>query len=215
MVATRRLRWLVALLAVSLAPPRDARASPTRWSADLGRSQIVVHVYKKGLLSGMAHDHHFGVGNFRVTATLDETPPSRARFEVIIAADSLRDGQPDLSPEDRAKVDGQSAGAGVLDAHRFPEIRFAPEEPADAVLSVKPDGSIEGSLAGTLSLHGQQHPLAVPVQAKREGEGWRVRGSVRFKQSDFGIEPYSGFLGTVAVHDEIQVEFDLVLEPTR
>jgi len=132
MVATRRLRWLVALLAVSLAPPRDARASPTRWSADLGRSQIVVHVYKKGLLSGMAHDHHFGVGNFRATATLDETPPSRARFEVIIAADSLRDGQPDLSPEDRAKVDAQSAGAGVLDAHRYPEIRFAPSDSSRA-----------------------------------------------------------------------------------
>jgi polyisoprenoid-binding protein YceI len=200
---------------MSLAPLRDARASPTRWSADLRRSQIVVHVYKKGLLAGMAHDHHFVAGNIRVTATLDETNPSQGQLEVIVAADSLRDRQPDLSPEDRAKVDAQAAGADVLDAPRFPEIRFTPGEPALAGLRFQVDGRVEGELSGTLSLHGQQHPLTVPVHATRDGEGWRARGFMRFKQSDYGIEPYSGFLGTIAVHDEVRVEYDLVLTPIR
>jgi polyisoprenoid-binding protein YceI len=48
-----------------------------------------------------------------------------------------------------------------------------------------------------------------------EGDGWRVRGGVKFKQSDFGITPFSGFLGTIAVHDEVEVALDLLLTPAR
>jgi polyisoprenoid-binding protein YceI len=211
MNAVRRLPWLAVLVA-TLALAEAPQASPNQWSAVPGRSRITIHVYKKGFLSGMAHDHHFAAGSFRVTASLDGAAPPHARFEVTVAAGSLRDQQPDLSAEDRAKVDAQAAGADVLDAARFPEIRFAPEGSAGSVLRLEPDGSIDGELAGTLSLRGKQHPVAVQLNATREGEAWHARGSARFKQSDFGIEPYSGFLGAVAVHDEILVEYDLVLE---
>jgi polyisoprenoid-binding protein YceI len=212
MNAARRLPWLAVLAAAWLAPAEAAHAAPSRWSAAPGRSRITVHVYKKGFLSGMAHDHHFAAGSFRVTAMLDGAAPDQARVEVTIAAGSLRDQQPDLSDEDRAKVDAQAAGADVLDAAHFPEIRFAPEGPAGSALRLEPDGSLDGELAGTLSLRGKQHPVAVRVHATKEGEAWHARGSARFKQSDFGIEPYSGFLGAVAVHDEILVEYDLVLD---
>jgi polyisoprenoid-binding protein YceI len=212
MNAARRLPWLAVLVATWLAPAEAAHASPARWSAAPGRSRITIHVYKKGFLSGMAHDHHFDAGRFRVTATLDGDALAQARFEVTIAAGSLRDQQPDLSDEDRAKVDAQAAGPDVLDAARFPEIRFAPDGAAGPALRLELDGSIDGELAGTLSLHGKQRPVAVQVHATREGEAWHARGSARFKQSDFGIEPYSGFLGAVAVHDEILVEYDLVLD---
>jgi polyisoprenoid-binding protein YceI len=212
MSAVRRPPWLALLVALWMVPVGTVHASPGRWSATPGRSRITIHVYKKGFLSGMAHDHHFAAGSFRVTATMVAGAPALARLEVTIAADSLRDQQPELSAEDRAKVDAQAAGSDVLDAARFPEIRFEPEGPAESALRVEPDGSLDGELSGTLSLHGQRHPLAVRVHAAREGEAWRARGSVRFKQSDFGIEPYSGFLGAVAVHDEILVEYDLVLD---
>jgi polyisoprenoid-binding protein YceI len=79
----------------------------------------------------------------------------------------------------------------------------------------QPGHGLDGELAGTLSLHGQQRALVAPLHAVREGDGWRVTGSVRFKQSEFGIEPYSGFAGTVGVRDEVQVEYDLVMAPVR
>jgi polyisoprenoid-binding protein YceI len=211
MTAARRLPGLVVLAILALAPMRDARASPSRWSADPARSRIVVHVFKKGLFSGLAHDHHFVAGTFRVTATIDEAAPSAGPFEVIVAAGSLRDQQPDLSDDDRAKVDAQAAGEDVLDASRFPEIRLVPAE-VPAGLRAAGAGGLEGQLAGTLTLHGQQRPVSVAVRAARDGDGWRARGSTRFRQSDFGIEPYSGFLGAIAVQDEVLVEFDLRLE---
>jgi polyisoprenoid-binding protein YceI len=202
------LRALVLVMA-TLAAPRAAGAGPATWNALLGKSHLVVHVFKKGLLSGMAHDHHFVPADWRATARFDPARPADARFEVVVAAASLRDRQASLSTGDREKVERQTAGPDVLDAQRYPEISFVSTGQVRG--AAPPEGRIDGELPGTLSLHGRQRGLSVPVHATREGDGWRARGSVRFKQSDFGIRPYSGFLGTIAVEDEVELEYDLVL----
>jgi polyisoprenoid-binding protein YceI len=207
---------LLGLLAVSLALADSALAAEARWSADPARSRIVVHVRKKGLLSGMAHDHAFVPAAWRATASFDDARPSGARIEVVVEAGSLHDEQPSLSAEDRAKVDAQAAGRDVLDARRYPEIRFTAAGATGAALDAAPDGAIAGELTGTLALHGREHPVGVRLRATREEEGgWRARGTARFDQSEFGIRPYSGFLGTVAVHDAVEVEYDLVLVRAR
>jgi len=211
-VPSRTARW-AALAALTAAPMSGARADAVRWVAAPGRGEIVVNVFRKGLFSNLAHDHHFVAGRFRVAATLDDARGVVGPFEVEVDAASLRDRQPELSDADREKVDAQAASAEVLDAARFPAIRLAPGPAPEAPLRRTADGSLEGSLEGVLSLHGRSRPVAVPVHAAREGPGWRVRGAARFLQSDFGIEPYSGFLGTVGVHDEVEVAFDLFLVP--
>ena len=200
----------MALAATAAAPIRVPGAAPT-WTADPGRSRIVVHVLKKGLLSGLAHDHHFEATAFRATAAADESGSRLASLEVVVRASSLRDRQPDLSPGDRAKVEAQAAGEDVLDAERFPEIRFAATTQGAVGVALPAAGEAAGTLPGALTLRGQERPIAVPVRASREGGGWRATGAVRFRQSDFGIEPYSGFLGTIAVHDEVEAEWDLLL----
>ncbi len=189
-----------------------ALADPASWRADTSKSQMTVHVLKKGLLSGMAHDHHFVPGEWSAKARFDPARPSDVHVEVVIVAGSLRDNQPKLSAEDRKKVDQQAAGPEVLDASRYQEIRFTanrfePSVPAPA------GRRLQGVLVGTLSLHGQTRPLSMRVVATAAGEGWRVLGAASFQQSDFGIEPYSGFLGTIAVHDEVKVVCDLVMMP--
>ncbi len=205
---------LIALLVVSL-DTADSPSGASRWVANARRSQVVVHVYRKGLLSGMAHDHHFHVGEFRATAVLDPAGPDLGPFEVVADAGSLRDRQPDLTPDERARVDAQAAGDDVLDAHRFPEVRLVPARAGLTRLRSEPDGSLAGELAAKLVLHGKERAVTVPIAASREGGSWRARGTFRFRQSDFGIEPYSGFLGMVAVHDEVQVDFDVRLEEER
>ncbi len=201
-------RWLAAVLLA--AQGAAAGASPAAWTAVTSKSEILVHVRKAGILSGLAHDHHFAASEWRASASLDPAAPGEARIEVVVAAGSLRDRQTALSPQDREKVDRQAAGPETLDADHFPEIRFVarglpgPSAPGDA---------IDGEMRGTLSLHGRERPVAVPVHAIREGDGWRARGSVQLRQSDFGIAPFSGFLGTVSVHDEVVVEYDVVLAP--
>ena len=191
-----------------------AQASPAQWLADPAKSHITVRVFKKGLFSGLAHDHQFVPSVWRAIATFDDASPADGRVEVVIAANSLRDQQPALSDEDRAKVDRQAASSDVLDATRYPEIRFASNS-----LKIGPGtsgsstGALQGSITGTLALHGRERTVSVPITAIKEGQTWRARGTVNFKQSDFGIRPYSGFAGTVAVHDQVTLEYEIVLGP--
>jgi polyisoprenoid-binding protein YceI len=204
----------VALLTPLLGLAGPARASPSRWTADGGRSRITIHVFKKGLLSSLAHDHHFVPARWRATASFDAADPSSARVEVTVAADSLADEQPSLSAKDREKVDRQAAGPDVLDAKRYPEVRFVSSAlELSPPTSPRPDGALRGTLDGTLSVHGKERPVSVPVVATKDGSGWRARGAFTFKQSDFGIRPYSGFAGTIAVRDELRLEYDLALVP--
>jgi polyisoprenoid-binding protein YceI len=171
-------------------------------------------VPKSGFLSAFAHDHEFLASDWRATATLDNANLSGAGVEVVISASSLRDQQPALSDKDRETVNHQAASAEVLDASRYPEIRFTASSMSVAPSrSASSDGTVQGVLTGSLSLHGQQRPVSVPIAATKEGETWRARGTVAFKQSDFGIRPYSGFAGTISVQDEVKVDYDIVLAP--
>jgi polyisoprenoid-binding protein YceI len=203
----------VALLAVVVGARATAEPNPEQWVADTARSHITVHVFKSGIFSGLAHDHHFVAGNWRATATFESASPSEARVEILIAADSLRDQQPGLSDQDREKVDRQAAGRDVLDSSHYPQIRFVSKSLEIASGTSAPDGGLQGMLTGTLSLHGQERPVSVPLTATREGSGWRARGAVNFNQSDFGIRPYKGFAGTIAVRDQVTLEYEIVLTP--
>ena len=188
-----------------------ASAAPGAWSAGPASSRLLVRVQKRGLLSGLAHDHEFLATDWRASAAFDPAGGAPARFEVVVRTGSLRDQQPALSAVDRAKVDEQAAR--TLEAARFPEVRFSADRLVLQPGAQGPEGRLEGALSGTLTLHGQERPLGVAVRAAREGAGWRATGTVRFRQRDFGVEPFSGFLGTIAVHDEVEVAFDLLLAP--
>jgi polyisoprenoid-binding protein YceI len=191
-----------------------ALADPAAWSAVAGKGQILVHVFKHGLLSGLAHDHHFSASAWRATASFDPEALGVARIEVVVSAGSLQDGQEALSAKEREQVYQQATGPETLDAAHFPEILFVADRLAPAAGPPPGTGGvIEGALIGTLTLRGHPRRVELPVRASREGEGWRARGSVRLKQSDFGIAPFSGFLGTVRVRDEIEIEYDLLMAP--
>jgi hypothetical protein len=63
------------------------------------------------------------------------------------------------------------------------------------------------------TLHGQTRPVDASYRAERDGDGWRVKGKARFRQSDFGMKPFTGAGGTVGVKDEIEVTFTVTLRP--
>jgi polyisoprenoid-binding protein YceI len=210
------VRSLVVLALLAVAPGAGGRAGEAlpAWTSSAARGEIVVHVFRRGLLSGLAHDHHFVATDWQATAWFDPASPTSVRVELVVTAGSLRDRQEALSAEEREQVRRRAAGPDTLDAVRFPEVRFAGWRLAPIGQARDPrEQVLEGSLQGALTVRGVERPLALPVRVSGDGAGWRVTGSVRFKQSDFGITPFSGFLGTVSVHDQVAVEYDLRLEP--
>ncbi len=173
--------------------------------------RIVVNVYKKGLFSGFAHDHHFEVTEWKATADVPDGELARAAVRVTLSATSLRDRQKQLSDADRKKVDAQAAGKEVLDAEHHPDIEFSSER-VELEPGSTPDRA-RGALRGTLTLRGRSGPAVVSFEAERVATGWRARGTTKVKQSAFGIKPFSGFAGTVGVKDELEIELSLALVP--
>jgi len=194
-----------AILAV-LATWSAGGTAPRIWRVDVAQSRLVVHVFRKGLLSPVLHDHHFVPERWSAAVTFDPDRPHQAEVQVTVAADSLRDRQPQLSPSDIQTVEGQARGPKVLDADRYPAIRFTADH-----LEIPPSAagaaSAEGVLAGVLDLHGRTQAVRVPIRVRWTGDSLDAEGEVSFMQSDFGIEPYHALLGAIAVQDRVSVEY--------
>jgi hypothetical protein len=66
--------------------------------------------------------------------------------------------------------------------------------------------ALEGRrLEGELELAGQRHPISFELAGDEDG---RLTGSATFKQSDWGMKPYSALFGTLKVADEVEVAFE-------
>lgn len=200
---------VVACLALASAP---LAASAEHLRAGPADGHVVVSVYRAGLFSSLAHDHHFAVTRWTVNADAPGDDPRRGSLDVVLSSDSLHDTQEALSEGDRRKVDARAAGPDGLDAARFPTIAFRSER--IEVSHPSPGGAASrGTIHGTLTLRGRSLPLDVPFEADRASAPWSVRGSIRVKQSALGIRPFSGFGGTVKVKDELEIEFAFSLRP--
>ncbi len=165
----------------------------SRRDFDTQKSVLTVRVYKSGLFSAFAHDHEI------------RAPIQRGRFdeqeravEFTVRSADLKVLDPDGSDGERTQVQHTMEGPKVLDPDKFPEITFHST-------SIEAAGQGRWNVQGDLTLHGQTHPVKVEV----EGESGHYRGSVRLRQSEFGMTPVSIGGGTVKVKDEVRIEFDV------
>ena len=108
---------------------------------------------------------------------------------------ALRDGVeiPNSPSADERREIEDNTRRDVLDANRYPEIRFRSTRVTD----------VEGGhdVAGTLQLHGKERDLVVAL--RRAGD--RYVADVPIEQPDFGIRPYSAFLGALKVKPRVVV----------
>ncbi len=162
---------------------------------DAEKSTMTVRVFKTGLLSGLGHDHEISAPV--ASGTVDKTTH---QVELHIDARALRVMDRGISDKDRAEIQSNMLGQPVLEAEQFPAIVFRGSGAASA-------GNGAWTVNGSLTLHGQTHPIAVNVQEKSD----HYTGVSRLKQSDFGITPIKVAGGTIRVKDEIQIEFDIQL----
>jgi len=106
---------------------------------------------------------------------------------------------PDGSDSERSQVQHTMLGPKVLDSEQFKEITFRST-------SIDSVGANKWTVTGDLSLHGQTHPVRVDV----EGADGHYRGSVKLRQTEFGITPVSIGGGSIKVKDDVRIEFEIV-----
>jgi polyisoprenoid-binding protein YceI len=155
-----------------------------------------VFTYREGLLSSFGHDLEIVVARFdvqvdeklrRVDASFDA-----ASLRVVRA---LRDGVevPHAPSADERRQIEDNVRRDVLDANRYPEIRFR------STRVVEVEGGYD--VAGKLQLHGKEREITVSL--RRDGD--RYVADVALEQPDFGITPYSAFLGALKVKPRVLV----------
>ena len=196
------------ILAFALAGPASAQhesgsrgeSSPThepaqRHQIDVEHSTITIYAFRSGLFGALADNH-------QIQATLTKgfvDDSAMARVDLVVDTERLQVLDPNLSPKSREVVQTRMLGPDVLDATRFPQIRFH----STAVQRLAADRWL---VRGDLDLHGQTRQVEVDV-VREDG---RYAGRVSLRQSDFAIAPISVAGGTIKVKDELSIEFDIV-----
>jgi len=212
----------ICLLALSGVATRIAAAQPAKQptaatpdgsNVDLKRSRVYVRVGKIGL----GHEHgvegqlksgalklgaaiNAGTLVFDLTTFAADEPAARTYVGL--------DGE--IEATDRQQVTQALRGREVLDVKKYPTATFTVRS-SKAVSLPAGEPITAYELDGEFTLHGVRRPLQVLVNVEQVETAVHVRGKFVIKQSDYRIKPYTKFLGTVRVADELTIWGDLWL----
>ena len=171
---------------------------------DESSAECLVLTFKEGLLSAMAHDLVI-----RVTSFALEVDEAERAVEGRFAAGSLRvlhalhdDVETPTSERDRQQIE-ESIRREVLDSDRHPEIRFRS--------SRVDEQSGRFALRGVLEIRG----VTREIRATVEQVGGHWVGEALVHQPDFGIRPYTAFLGALKVKPDVRVRITVAATALR
>jgi len=173
-----------------------------QFGTDNGR--IILRTFRDGLAAQAGHD--LTIEAVRWSGELDvaeDLTPVSLTVKIDLGALVVRDGTGGIKPlSDRDKREIAVSARKVLSADRYPEATFSTTRFDHAL-----DGA-GGTIEGTLTLAGQSRPERLTVSQPGPGQ---YKATAKVRQRDFGIKPYSAFLGSLKVADEVQVDIELDL----
>ncbi len=182
---------IISVIIISLGGMRDLPQGHAQTTP--GYSTISIHVHKSGLFSAMGHNHEISAPVAR--ADIDAKAMSAA---ILVHAADLKVVDTEISDKDRASVQQTMLGPKVLNAEKFPDIRFGSSK-------IEQTSPQHFRVTGSLELHGMKKEITLEMT----GGPQEYKGNAKLKQTDFGIEPVSAGGGTVKVKDEIELEMDI------
>jgi polyisoprenoid-binding protein YceI len=87
----------------------------------------------------------------------------------------------------------------ALDVKKYPQITFTAEGITKTATGYRLDGSVQ--------IHGTSRPQTVDLAVEESGDVWVMSASVPVLQTQFGVKPYSLFVGSLKVADEVNLRF--------
>jgi polyisoprenoid-binding protein YceI len=180
-----------------------ALSLPTAHAADLdfAASKITVHVEKSGMFAAFAHNHVIAA-----PLASGQIDVQKRTIELTFRAADMKVLDPDSGASDRSTVESNMKGNEVLDAVRFPEIKFV--SASVEVLAGQGAGVTRYQVDGNLTLHGVTRPIGMSVVFS----GGHYTGKAVLKQTDFGITPIKIGGGAIRVKDPIEIDFEIAVK---
>ena len=194
--------------AVLAAGPLRGADSTTTYKIEPAKSKIEIQVAKDGFFKAFGHDHLVAATKFSGEVRLNAGKMQDSSVSFAADGNSLRVIDPGESEKDRNEVQATMLGEQVLNVARYSKIEFS----STAVkVSSSVNGKSELQVTGTLSLHGVQKPVTLPVRVQISDDGSLVCDTeVSLLQSEFGITPYKAAGGAVKVKDKLKLTFHIV-----
>ena len=162
----------------------------------------MLHTYRDGLAAQAGHDLIIEIGRWSGELTVnDDLSPASLEVRIDMGSLIVREGTGGLKPlSDRDRREIAVTARKTMRADRHPEATFS------ATKFESDNGG--GMIAGTLTLAGQSRPVRLQVTATGED---RYHATSSVVQSEYGIKPYTGFLGALRVRDAVNVDVDVDL----
>ena len=186
---------------------RPKRSLKTRaYTIDLSQSQVIVTLTQEGFIARRYPTHRVEVKNFNGKVEAPEKDVTQVEVEVEAESKSLTNVDEGMSEFERKEFHSV-VNDQVLESDKFPRIKFVSVSVSDA----KKHGETRSfTLNGDLTLRDVTKRVSFPVTVTITKDQLRASGEAKFKQSDFGIRPYSGKLGLIKVGDEVKINFAIV-----
>jgi YceI-like domain len=156
-----------------------------------GDGSLTVRTGRGGAIKRVGHDLLIEVTSWE--ATLDETSLALTADSRSLRVVGGTGGMATLGDDEKASI-RQSIDDEVLAGGTI----------AFASTSVRRDGDAL-HVEGELDLLGERRPLAFDLVH----EAGRLTGGVAFRQTDWGMKPFSTLFGTLKVADEVRVAIDV------
>jgi polyisoprenoid-binding protein YceI len=171
-----------------------------------GDGQVLVRTGREGLAARAGHDLTLEITRWSARVTVPDAASggiaaASLTAELDLGELAVRLGTGGAKPlTDRDRRDIQGTARKILG--QAARASFASSR-------VIPSSGSSGAIEGTLTLRGTSRPLRLQVTSSGPGH---FRGGATVRQTDFGITPYSGFLGALKLKDEVTVEFDIMIK---
>ncbi|HEU5421480.1 MAG TPA: YceI family protein [Streptosporangiaceae bacterium] len=167
------------------------------------RGRIVLTTLRDGLAAQAGHDLTIEAARWSGELVVgDDLAPASLEVAVDMGSLVVRKGTGGVKPlSDRDKREIAVTARKVLTADRHPEATFSAS-------SFEPAAGGGGVISGTLTLAGRSRPVRLSVSVPQPGE---YRAATSVTQTDFGIRPYSAFLGSLKVRNDVGVQVEVSL----
>lgn len=186
-----------------------AKAGQPVYTIDSAQSLITVVVRRGGPMARFGHDHV--VASRTVTG---HVAPDAGRADFQFRLDQMTVDEAALRTEaglttqpDAEAIEGTRSNMlnRVLEAERFPLVLLRAERNV-------PDN---GALRLSVTLHGVERSMQVPVSIQRAPASITASGALTLLQTDFGITPMSVMGGAMRVEDPMELRFKIVAKAPR
>jgi polyisoprenoid-binding protein YceI len=193
-----------------------ASANATDYEIDAERSELVVRLFKGGVAAAFAHNHVIRAAKFEGGAEFDPNKPAAASIWVEVQTASLMADEPEIrkrfglpkeiSEKDRQGIQATMLSPKQMDVEEYPTMKFRST-------NVEEYAGGRYQITGDLTIRGETRQIVFSISADDENGNLHGSAAIDFRQSDFGITPYSALFGAVRNRDDAVLHAKIVLVP--